>query len=78
MAQDALAVRGEGACRTLFLHAGLRASTATQYEGSLESINLAIREQIERGAGEMLDPQARAHGPTRPHTAPRPPPRRSA
>ena len=60
MAHDALAVRGEGACRTLFLHAGLRASTATQYEGSVERINLAIREQIERGAGELLDPQ---HGP---------------
>ena len=57
MAHDALAVRGEGACRTLFLHAGLRARTATQYDGSVEAINLAIREQIESGAGELLDAQ---------------------
>ena len=57
VAHDALAVRGEGACRTLFLHAGLRARTATQYDGSVEAINLAIREQIESGAGELLDAQ---------------------
>ena len=58
VAHDALAVRGEGACRTLFLHAGLRSSTAAQYDGSVERINLAIRDQIESGAGELLDAQA--------------------
>ena len=58
VAHDALAVRGEGACRTLFLHAGLRQRTAAQYEGSVGRINLAIRSQIESGAGELLDPQA--------------------
>ncbi len=56
----AVAVRGEGACRTLFVHAGVRASTARKY-GSVDALNKAVREQLLAGDDtELLDAQ---HGP---------------
>lgn len=56
----AAAVRGEGACRTLFVHAGVRASTARKY-GSVDALNKAAREQLLAGDDtELLDAQ---HGP---------------
>tara|TARA_B110001452_G_scaffold47257_1_gene36132 strand:+ start:177 stop:1322 length:1146 start_codon:yes stop_codon:yes gene_type:complete len=53
---DGLAIRGEGACRSLFLHAGLRSHHAVQF-GSVDAINLELRRQIESGKGELLDSQ---------------------
>ena len=53
-AQDGFAVRGHGGCRTLFMHAGLRANTARQY-GSLDALNAALREQLIENRGELLD-----------------------
>ena len=71
VATPATAVRGAGACATLFLHAGLRPSVAASFE-SLESLNGALRQQILAGNGELLD----AHqgplwwrGHVRPHAA---------
>ena len=51
---DALAVRGRGACRTLFLHAGLRLAAAKAYGGVAE-LNEAVRSQILHNRGELLD-----------------------
>ena len=51
----AVAVRGQGACRTLFVHAGVRETTARNY-GSIEAINEALREQVQQGTGDLLDP----------------------
>ena len=51
---DALAVRGRGACRTLFLHAGLRLAAAKAYGGVAE-LNEAVRSQILHNRGERLD-----------------------
>lgn len=53
---DAMAVRGEHGCRTLFLHAGLRLSDADQY-GSIDKLNTAIREQVLVNHGPLLDPR---------------------
>jgi len=70
-AQPGVAVRGEGACRTLFLHAGLRLSTATSYH-SLEALNEELTRQASANDGDLLD----AHngplwwrGYARPHAA---------
>ena len=43
-AQPGVGVRGGGACRTLFLHAGLRLNIGAAY-GSVEKINLALTSQ---------------------------------
>lgn len=43
--QDAFAIRGEGGCRTLFIHGGLRSSLAAQY-GSIDMLNLELRAQL--------------------------------
>jgi hypothetical protein len=50
------AVRGSGACRTLFLHAGLRHGTAAAH-GSLDQLNAQLRAQVQTGAGPLLDAQ---------------------
>jgi hypothetical protein len=49
-----VAVRGEGACRTLFLHAGLRLAVGATY-GSVDELNRALRQQVERNRGGLLD-----------------------
>ena len=50
---DAAAVRGGGACRTLFVHAGVRLSVAERF-GSVERLNEAVRAQIAaRGDGDL-------------------------
>jgi hypothetical protein len=54
--QDGFAVRGEGACRTLFMHAGLRLRHAQKY-GSVAELNLELRRQLTEGTGELLDPR---------------------
>ena len=43
--QDGFAVRGEAGCRTLFMHAGLRAALAARY-GSIDALNAALRSQL--------------------------------
>ena len=56
-AQPAVAVRGQGACRTLFLHAGLRPSIAAQYE-TPAALNDAMRSQLasaQLSSGGLLD-----------------------
>ena len=51
--QDAIAVRGHGGCRTLFLHAGLRASHARAH-GTVGALNAEVRRQIVAGEREGL------------------------
>lgn len=53
--QPAVVVRGSGACRTMFVHAGVRLDAATQYK-SIQGINEAIIAQIDAGNGPLLDP----------------------
>lgn len=69
--QPGVAVRGEGACRTLFLHAGLRLAVGAKY-GSLEAINHALREQVTANSGGLLDSRQGPlwfRGYARPHAA---------
>lgn len=49
-----VAVRGGGACRTLFLHAGLRLGLGSKY-GSIEAINTALHDQVTTNRGPLLD-----------------------
>lgn len=53
-AHDGATTRGSAGCRTLFMHAGLRAKMAQKY-GSLETLNAALRVQLLRNRGELLD-----------------------
>lgn len=53
--QDGFAIRGSAGCRTMFVHAGLRASLAQQYM-SLEALNTALRAQLVQNRGDLLDP----------------------
>ena len=53
-ATPGLAVRGGGACRTLFLHAGLRLSIGAKY-GSVAGVNAALQEQVKANKGPLLD-----------------------
>ena len=71
-AQPGVAVRGAGACRTLFLHAGLRLDIGQHY-GSVENLNAALTSQVRSEArGDLLDSH---YGPlwwrgyARPHAA---------
>ena len=50
------AVRGEGACRTLFLHAGCRYSTGAQF-GTVHALNDALHKQVSDNDGALLDPR---------------------
>ena len=50
----ALAVRGQGGCRSLFVHAGLRLEQAQQH-GSVHALDRAVRAQIAEGGGQLLD-----------------------
>jgi len=52
--QPAVVVRGEGECRTMFVHAGVRFRDAEKYK-TVEALNRALREQILQGSGELLD-----------------------
>ena len=49
------AVRGTGACRTLFLHAGLRLSVGHTAGGSVDALNAQLRQQVEQNRGTLLD-----------------------
>ena len=53
-AQPGAAVRGEGACRTLFLHAGLRLSVGAAYS-SVDGLNTALTAQVRANSGPLLD-----------------------
>lgn len=57
LTQDAVAVRGGGPCRTLFVHAGVRAATASKY-GNVDRLNEGVRAQLAAGGydAELLDP----------------------
>mmetsp|Transcript_27338 Transcript_27338/g.55037 ORF Transcript_27338/g.55037 Transcript_27338/m.55037 type:complete len:404 (-) Transcript_27338:166-1377(-) len=59
--QPGAAIRGEGACRTLFLHAGLRLDVAKHHGSSLTALNVALRAQLATSRdtrdGELLDPR---------------------
>jgi hypothetical protein len=57
LTQDAVAIRGGGPCRTLFVHAGVRAETASKY-GSVERLNEGVRAQLAAGGydSDLLDP----------------------
>ena len=64
-------VRGEGACRTLFLHAGLRLKTAQSFS-SLDALNAELTRQATANAGELLDARTGPlwwRGYARPHAA---------
>lgn len=66
-----LAVRGVGACRTLFLHAGLRLSVGAAY-GSVDALNAALTEQVRANRGALLDARTGPlwwRGYARPHAA---------
>lgn len=58
LTQDTVVVRGSGACRTIFVHAGVRSSTAQKY-GSLDRLNEGVRAQLATGGAdaELLDPR---------------------
>eukprot|EP00316_Scyphosphaera_apsteinii_P024620 CAMPEP_0119349566 /NCGR_PEP_ID=MMETSP1333-20130426/109616_1 /TAXON_ID=418940 /ORGANISM="Scyphosphaera apsteinii, Strain RCC1455" /LENGTH=331 /DNA_ID=CAMNT_0007362167 /DNA_START=70 /DNA_END=1062 /DNA_ORIENTATION=+ len=71
VAQEGVAIRGVGACRTLFVHAGVRLHLAQQY-GSVEEFNKALKEQITSKGGDLLDSHQGPlwwRGYARPHSA---------
>ena len=71
-AQSGVAVRGHGACRTLFLHAGLRLNFVTQYEHSIDALNAALTAQVRANSGPLLDSRTGPlwwRGYARPHAA---------
>jgi len=70
-AQPGVAVRGQGACRTLFLHAGLRLRTAQSF-ATLDALNAELSRQAAANAGELLDAHTGPlwwRGYARPHAA---------
>jgi len=70
-AQPGLAVRGVGACRTLFLHAGLRLQVGAAF-GSIEAVNVALSAQVRANRGALLDARSGPlwwRGFARPHAA---------
>ena len=71
--QSGAAIRGSGACRTLFVHAGLRARDALSY-GSVGALNEALYAQLREGPGDdrLLDATEGPlwfRGYARPHTS---------
>jgi len=71
-AQPGVALRGHGACRTLFLHAGLRLTIGAEYAHSVEAINEALTAQVRANSGPLLDARTGPlwfRGYARPHAA---------
>lgn len=70
--QPGVAVRGHGACRTLFLHAGLRLTTGAAHGHNLSALNAELTSQVRANSGALLDARTGPlwfRGYARPHSA---------